>query len=56
MLRRITYKLGRSLWRGFNNFLADDLSVAIYLLFITAAGIGAAWAQFQITTGALKLW
>lgn len=55
MIRRFTYRAARAAWHGFNNFLADDVSVAIYLLFITAAGIGAAYAQFVIATGGVNL-
>ena len=51
MIRRIAIRA----WLCFNNFLADDLSVAIYILFITAAGIGAAWAQFEIATSGFPL-
>lgn len=55
MIRRFMRRVARAAWHGFNNFLADDLLVAIYLLFITAAGIGAAYAQFVIATGGMSL-
>lgn len=54
MIRRLTHRAATSAWRCFNNFLADDVSVAIYLLFITAAGIGAAYAQYVIATGGVN--